>query len=187
MKEWLMENKSGMYSKINEINPALLGAGQAAADAQMQQQDDQKGDMVDNVSMGLEEVKGKTTTVKIEEEPFFVLGKEYMINGDVEVETVPEESGHVFESVKIKITELHVENGDEYRQIQDPVAIKTVEDLINTDPKLNFELKDLISKKDIDLSEPEEDTYEPDVDEQIGVGYVSKTRTPEDKPFFPGN
>ena len=83
----------------------------------------------------------------------------------------------------LKITELHIEHGNEYRQIQDPVAIKTVEDLINTDPKLNFELKDLISKKDIDLSEPEEDTYEPDVDEQIGVGYVSKTRTPEDKPF----
>lgn len=40
---------------INELNPKMLGLGQAAADAKMQQQDDQNGDMVDNVSMGLEE------------------------------------------------------------------------------------------------------------------------------------
>jgi hypothetical protein len=40
---------------LNEVNPAALGAPQAAADAKMQQQDDQNGDMVDNVSMGLEE------------------------------------------------------------------------------------------------------------------------------------
>jgi hypothetical protein len=40
---------------LKEIDPAALGAPQAAADAQMQQQDDQNGDEVDNVSMGLEE------------------------------------------------------------------------------------------------------------------------------------
>ena len=40
---------------IREVNPAALGAPQAAADAEMQQQDDENGDMVDNVSMGLEE------------------------------------------------------------------------------------------------------------------------------------
>ena len=92
MKQWLMENKSGMYSKVNEvspadydtiaqaefgmdydqlgsgekewvrdeaemkgsvneIDPAALGAPQAAADAEMQQQDDENGDMVDNASM----------------------------------------------------------------------------------------------------------------------------------------
>ena len=54
MKQWLMENKSGMFSKtLNEINPAALGAPQAAADAEMQKQDDENGDMVDNVSMGV--------------------------------------------------------------------------------------------------------------------------------------
>ena len=94
MKQWLMENKSGMYSKVNEANsadydtiaqaefgmdydqlgpgekewvrdeaetkgsvneidPAALGAPQAAADAEMQQQDDENGDMVDNASMGV--------------------------------------------------------------------------------------------------------------------------------------
>jgi len=40
---------------IREVNPTALGAPQAAADAEMQQQDDQNGDEVDNVSMGLEE------------------------------------------------------------------------------------------------------------------------------------
>ena len=40
---------------INELNPSALGAPQAAADAKMQQQDDQNGDEVDNASMGLEE------------------------------------------------------------------------------------------------------------------------------------
>lgn len=36
---------------LNEVNPAALGAQQDAADAKMQQQDDQNGDMVDNASM----------------------------------------------------------------------------------------------------------------------------------------
>lgn len=41
MKEWLMENKSGMYSKtINEMNPATLGLAQDEADAKMQDEDD---------------------------------------------------------------------------------------------------------------------------------------------------
>lgn len=38
---------------INELDPTALGAPQAAADAKMQQQDDENGDMVDNVSMGV--------------------------------------------------------------------------------------------------------------------------------------
>jgi len=36
---------------LQEVNPAALGAPQAAADAKMQQQDDENGDMVDNASM----------------------------------------------------------------------------------------------------------------------------------------
>ena len=39
---------------LNELNPTALGAPQAAADAKMQQQDDENGDEVDNVSMGVE-------------------------------------------------------------------------------------------------------------------------------------
>ena len=40
-----------MQSGLNELNPSALGAPQAAADAKMQQQDDENGDMVDNASM----------------------------------------------------------------------------------------------------------------------------------------
>jgi len=36
---------------LKELNPVALGAPQAAADAKMQQQDDENGDMVDNASM----------------------------------------------------------------------------------------------------------------------------------------
>jgi hypothetical protein len=36
---------------LEEVDPAALGAPQAAADAKMQQQDDENGDMVDNASM----------------------------------------------------------------------------------------------------------------------------------------
>ena len=38
---------------LNELNPTALGAPQAAADAKMQQQDDENGDEVDNASMGV--------------------------------------------------------------------------------------------------------------------------------------
>lgn len=58
--DWAMDLVSSTKSALErgdleEMNPAALGAPQAAADAEMQQQDDQNGDMVDNVSMGLEE------------------------------------------------------------------------------------------------------------------------------------
>ena len=58
--DWAMDlvsnTKSALEnSDLEEDSPAALGAPQAAADAKMQQQDDQNGDMVDNVSMGLEE------------------------------------------------------------------------------------------------------------------------------------
>ena len=90
MKEWLMENKSGMYSKINEINPALLGKGQEEADDEMEQQDDQNATMVNNVSMGLEEGRKKSTTIEIKEEPFFILGKEYIVDGTIDVTVEPD-------------------------------------------------------------------------------------------------
>jgi hypothetical protein len=58
--DWAMDLVSNTknaleHGDLEEVNPAALGAPQAAADAKMQQQDDQNGDMVDNVSMGLEE------------------------------------------------------------------------------------------------------------------------------------
>lgn len=61
-QDWAMELVSAVGDQLEhggdsleEINPSALGAPQAATDAEMQQQDDQNGDMVDNVSMGLEE------------------------------------------------------------------------------------------------------------------------------------
>lgn len=58
--DWAMDlvsnTKSSLeHGDLEEVNPSALGAPQAAADAEMQQQDDENGDMVDNVSMGLEE------------------------------------------------------------------------------------------------------------------------------------
>lgn len=75
LKQWLFENKLGAYEKasllkelnaddafadghenrgdMNEINPAVLGVGQAEADVEMQKQDDLNSDMVDNASMGV--------------------------------------------------------------------------------------------------------------------------------------
>ena len=89
LKQWLIENKSGMYSKISlnesldpkkafaddnenrgdleEINPAALGVGQAVADREMQKQDDENSDWVDNASMDVvAEAKEHYTEVKIE-------------------------------------------------------------------------------------------------------------------------
>lgn len=58
--DWAMDlvsnTKSALeHGDLEEVNPTALGAPQAAADIKMQQQDDLNGDMVDNVSMGLEE------------------------------------------------------------------------------------------------------------------------------------
>ncbi len=54
---WALDLVNGVkdaleHSELEEVNPAALGIGQAEADAEMQQQDDENGDMVDNVSMG---------------------------------------------------------------------------------------------------------------------------------------
>jgi len=92
LKNWLISNKAGMYSKVlkeatnfsdvsggtdqiqnrgdlDEINPAALGAPQAAADMAMQKQDDENGDWVDNASMDVvaEEVEGGLTFADLPE------------------------------------------------------------------------------------------------------------------------
>ena len=55
---WALDLVNGVKSalehgddNLKEVDPAALGAPQAAADAKMQQQDDENGDMVDNASM----------------------------------------------------------------------------------------------------------------------------------------
>jgi len=59
-EDWAMELVSAVGDQLEhggdsleEVNPSALGAPQAAADARMQQQDDENQDMVDNVSMGV--------------------------------------------------------------------------------------------------------------------------------------
>jgi hypothetical protein len=71
-QDWAMELVSAVGDQLEhggdsleEANPTALGAPQAAADAEMQQQDDQNGDEVDNVSMGLEEEEDPTEQIGV--------------------------------------------------------------------------------------------------------------------------
>lgn len=93
-KKWMIKNKTSMYSKtsvdefydfdndqvvnrgdLKEIDPSALGAPQAAADAEMQKQDDENGDEVNNASMGVvaeddvEETVGWATITKLADPP----------------------------------------------------------------------------------------------------------------------
>jgi len=58
MKQWLVENKIGPYGKMQEADPAAMGAPQAAADAKMEKEDDKNSDwlnMSDPVDEGYDE------------------------------------------------------------------------------------------------------------------------------------
>jgi hypothetical protein len=61
MKQWLQENKAGAYDKMNEIDPAALGAAQDAADASF----DAAGDgNVDNIDEEVEIEQKKVKELK---------------------------------------------------------------------------------------------------------------------------
>ena len=47
MKQWLQQNKAGVYNKLNEMNPAALGAAQDAADASFDAAGDGNVDNID--------------------------------------------------------------------------------------------------------------------------------------------
>lgn len=210
LKQWLFENKVGAYGKasllnefnskdgfsdetenrddMNEVNPAALGVGQAVADAEMEKQDDDKrGNMVDNVSMGVVAEAGESSTeVQIEEWEVNILGKDYIIYADVDVDfhyeqddyvdhMITSPGGYFVDSAVATITKLGVFEGDDYRYITDPAYIKQIQDLINKDPKLNRELEDTAANY-IDWDSVDDiDTYEgPDMEET--VGYVMKTK-----------
>ena len=195
--DWAMDLVSNVgsaleHDELDEANPAALGAPQAAADARMQQQDDENGDMVDNVSMGtVAEATSKHTTVALEEEPFFILGREYLVSGEVDVTVVSDYGETVIDDAQIEVKEMHAENGNEYVEVKDPVKLKMLEDLLNSDKELQFKLKDAVANKGFgDASDDYEDyTGEEDLEEtpneQIGVGYVSKVKSPEAKFKFP--
>lgn len=198
LKQWLIENKSGMYSKVSlnesldaekafadgnenredleEINPAALGVGQAVADREMQKQDDENSDWVDNASMGVvAEAKEHYTEVKIEEWEVNILGKDHIIDADVDVDfhyeaddyedhMITSPGGYFVDNATATITRLGVEDGDSYRDVNDPAYIKQIQDLINKDPKLNRKLESEAADM-IDWSKMDET-----------VGYVMKTR-----------
>ena len=63
MKQWLQENKAGAYSKMNEVDPAALGAAQDAADAEFDAEGD--GDTDDDESIDeVEETVGYVMKTK---------------------------------------------------------------------------------------------------------------------------
>ena len=180
MKQWLQNNKIGPYKNL--LNEGL-GDAQAQADHEMEEEDDERGDMVNNASMGtVAETTGRKSFIAdIEEVPFHILGKEYIVTGEVDVDGSLEAEGFVFDHAEIKIKELHVESGNEYTEVKDPVKIKTIEDLINTDKKLQYDLEDAVTDT-TDFGDLEGDSdYSPEdlnenPDEQIGVGYASITK-----------
>lgn len=209
LKQWLFENKLGAYGKasrlkeldvdkafgdgdenrgdLKEVNPATLGVGQAAADAEMEKQDDLNSDMVNNASMGVVAEAGESSTeVQIEEWEVTILGKDYIIYADVDVDfhyeqddyvdhMITSPGGYFVDNAVATITKLGVFEGDDYRYITDPAYIKQIQDLINKDPKLNRELEDTAADY-IDWDSVDDiDTYEgPDMEET--VGYVMKTK-----------
>lgn len=209
LKQWLFENKVGAYEKasrlkelnadeafgdgdenrgdLQEVDPAALGVGQAEADAEMEKQDDLNSDMVDNASMGVVAEAGESSTeVHIEEWEITILGKDYIIDADVDVDfhyegddyvdhMITSPGGYYVDNAVAMITKLGILEGDDYRYITDPVHIKQIQDLINKDPKLNRELEDQAANY-IDWGSVDDiDTYEgPDMEET--VGYVMKTK-----------
>ena len=173
MKQWLQQNKIGPYKHLLAEN---LGDAQAKADREMEEEDDKNSDMVSNVNMGtVAEGRGgvKSGTATLDEEPFNVLGKEYLVSGEVDFNGEFEEEGFVIDNATLTIKELKVENGDNYRVIQNPEVIKIVQDLINTNSKLQYELNDAIVGSNFDFSTLYEDA---EMDEQIGIGYASITK-----------
>ena len=229
-KQWLIENKAGAYSKtslnealdakkafaddnenrgdMNEVNPAALGVGQAEADAEMQKQDDLNSDMVDNVSMDvMAEASTQTTDITVPEIEMTILGKDYLMDVEVEAEFHVEpgtagsyhtgydpepadEAGVFFDGAKLeKITSLQVfdEEQDTFREITDPTAIKQIEGLIKADPKYSRQLSDTVGDSyefeqfAQNYSGGDEDSYEPDMDETVGYAMITKPSDPAER------
>jgi hypothetical protein len=160
MKQWLMENKSGMYSKtMNEVDPATMGLDQDEADAEMQQQDDENGDMVDNASM---DTVAEDTPNRMRFSSLQPDAEKYKIQTNLkgEIESATNEDGDTF----------------------------VVGDKAVTADGETIEIKSLIGQqgkvKAIYYSGPTAYTYDIDglekiKEEQIGVGYVMKTKDSE--------
>lgn len=195
MKQWLQENKMGPYSKtlLNEINPAALGVGQEEADEEMQQQDAMRGTEVDNVSMGVvAEYKTQSGTINMNDYEITILGKDYMMDVEVDVEYHMEEPGYedpyqissggiVLDNATAEIKKLAVGEEDEYREINDPAAIKQIEDLLNTDKRIKKQFEDDVADTSDFYELGAGDDY---IDEAGIVGYVMKTKEADPEKKF---
>lgn len=159
MKQWLQENKSGVYSKTmnseelemqedDNVSGTDLGLPQAAADAAMQQQDDQIGTYVDDAEMGEARAYG------MDDKPD---PEKYQIVRD-------EKSG--------KITQATNDDGDIFK-IGDKVKMGKISPRISSFMEEQGKVKAIITTglvtQAIDI-----DGLETEVKEDVGVGYVMK-------------
>lgn len=159
MKQWLQENKSGVYSKTmnseeldmqedDNVSGTDLGVPQAAADAAMQQQDDQIGTYVDDAEMGEARAYG------MDDKPD---PEKYQIVRD-------EKSG--------KITQATNDDGDVFK-IGDKVKMGKMSPRISSFIEEQGKVKAIITTglvtQAIDI-----DGLETEVKEDVGVGYVMK-------------
>lgn len=198
LKQWLFENKMGAYEKASRLKELdvdkAFGDGdenrsdmseitQDEADIEMQKQDDLNSDMVDNVSMGVvAERKGKSVDVQVKDWEVKILGKDHIIDADVTVYYHEEEDDYMddmlvspgglyIDDAFAIITALGVEDGDKYRDVNDPDYIKQIQNLINKDPRLHRSLEDEAGDN-IDWGSVGDESL--DMDET--VGYVMKTK-----------
>jgi len=186
LKQWLIENKAGVYSKANiledfdvqgdetenrsglqELNPTALGAPQAAADAEMEKKDDENGDWVDNASMDVVAEAKIGGYAEVPDEELEIDGIPTILTCDVDYEL--DKESHSISDYRIKITDLGMdkENAGEYVTISDPKAIAQVENRLNTDEKL---AKPILDRIDVSSAT----RFESDIPET--VGYVMKTK-----------
>ena len=203
LKQWLIENKAGVYSKtdipedfdvtgdetenrgdmnsdgtLQELNPAALGVQQAAADRQMQKQDDENGDWVDNASMDVVAEAKIGGYAEVHDEELEIDGIPTILTCDIDYEL--DKESRSISDYRIKITDLGMdkENAGEYVTISDPRVIAQVENRLNTDEKL---AKPILDQIDVTSAT----RFESNIPET--VGYVMKVRKPGEKPFFPGD
>lgn len=136
-------NVSDVHLKILSEDASSLGAPQAAADAEMQQQDDQDASPIAEARNNVH-----TGYVRMEDQDILILGKEYLLDADVEFKFTIEEDDYEDHNLisaggvelvdfKARVTRLSVESEEGYRGISDPSTIKQIEDIINNDPKVS--------------------------------------------------
>jgi len=142
----------------------------------------------------------RKSSLELKEFQPIILGKEYIMDLEVDFEYHTEEADYVdhmmtspgglyVDDVKVTaVKNLAVdEGGDDYRDINDPAAINQIKDLLNTDPKLKKRVeREVVESEELEKfdaeSDYEDDRYEPDMEET--VGYVMKTKKADPEQEF---